>query len=101
MILYVQVVLFQWDSFKAALHISAKPTKLQPRSKSMRKASMNSRYDDAYPKHDLSRTESFNLIDYTSQTLAEQLTLLEQVNYHFCFLDGPDILHQFLMYVII
>jgi hypothetical protein len=68
----------EWESFKAAMHLSAKPTKLQLKSKSMRKLSMNSRCEDVYPKRGICLAESFCLIDHTAQTLAEQLTLMMQ-----------------------
>ena len=73
-------MLLQWESFKAAMHFSAKPAKLQQRSKSTRKLSMNSRCEDTYPKHVMCHTESFSLTDHTAQILAEQLTLMEQVD---------------------
>ena len=83
---------FQWESLKAALHLSAKPSKLSG-SKSVghlnnrtgiatcferRNRDTDMEADLYFPK--VSRkSDAFSLGDYTVQSLAQQLTLMEQV----------------------
>ena len=69
------------------MHLSAKPMKIKanpkapvtcayPRSEADREA--------YFQKLGTRRTDSFTLADYTSQTLAEQLTLMQQVHFKNC-----------------
>ncbi len=68
----------QWESFKAALHLSAKPMKIKPNPKPMGPGSAGHPGPHQF-KTRSQRTEQFTLADYTAQTLAEQLTLMQQV----------------------
>ena len=81
--------MLQWESFKAALHLSAKPMKLQRvgRSSSVacvdRKSGIEACLTDVlHPHAGVRRNDNFTLADYTPQVLAEQLTLIQQVSNH-------------------
>ena len=85
--IYTELVflpVLQWESLKAALHLSARPTKLTRQKTKIGVAScMDRRRRESeggvyFPKV-ARRTDAFTLADYTSQALAEQLTLMEQV----------------------
>ena len=71
----------QWESFKAALHLSAKPMKIKANPKAPRSDADREAY---FQKLGTRRIDSFTLADHTSQTLAEQLTLMQQVHFETC-----------------
>ena len=70
------LLFFQWESFKAALNISSKPVKVP---KSDVKVKPGSKSGDAIDSTGASRIDEFNVLNHSTQTLAEQLTLIEQV----------------------
>ena len=71
----------QWESFKAALHLSAKPMKIKANPKAPRSDADREAY---FQKLGTRRIDSFTLADHTSQTLTEQLTLMQQVHFEIC-----------------
>ena len=77
----------QWESFKQALHINNKPVKV-PKSDvkppSSRVGVKSSTMDEgSYATNGGAgggfRSEAFSVLDHSTQTVAEQLTLIEQV----------------------
>ena len=77
----------QWESFKAALHLSAKPSKMQRpvRAKVMspeKLASGSGTQEISASRGNIRRADTFLLTDHTPATLAEQLTLMEQVKHN-------------------